>query len=182
VFAAGLAAQTPAANAPPDIMKGMTPYHCFPAQGEFSTIESDTQGVDFCFYLKDAMTKTQEAWRPLVPPEVDKPFFKKGEVVVTFTILANGHIDSSNLIIKQSSGDAALDRAASGAIETAVFNHLPAEFHGPGLKLSFRFYYNVEDLHAGPTKAQMTPRTRGPGIFHVGYDRKFCCSTNHLKH
>ena len=182
LLAAGAAAQTPAPNARPDIMQGMTPYHCVPAPGDFAVITSETQGVDFCFYLKDAMTITQDAWRPLIPRDVDKPFYKKGEVLVAFTILPNGHLDPTSLAIKQSSGDAALDRAARGAIETSVYNHLPAEYHGPGLTLNFRFYYNAEDLHAGPTHAQMTPRTRGPGLFHVGYDRKLCCSTGHIKH
>jgi TonB family protein len=179
LFAASLVPQTPAPTARPDIMQGMTPYHCFPAPGNFAVIDSDTQGVDFCFYLKDAMTITRDAWIPLIPRDVDKPFYKRGEVLVAFTILPSGQVDPASLTIKQSSGDHALDRAAQGAIQSSVFNRLPSEYHGPGLTLNFRFYYNVENVSSGPTKAQMTPRLRGPGIFHIGYDHKICCSNNH---
>jgi TonB family protein len=170
------AVDRPSSTAP---IQGMDPYHCFPSNGDFAGIVSETRGVDFCYYVKVATALTREAWVPLIPREVNSPIFKTGEVVMVFTILPDGHLDPSSIKVQQSSGDAALDRASRGAIETAVFRPLPIEYKGPGLTLSFHFYYNVESPNAPPSKAQMTPRTgQKPGILTVGYNWKLCCANN----
>jgi hypothetical protein len=155
----------------------MSPYHCFAQTGDFGSILSDTEGVDFCYYLKDSMRSTRDAWVPLIPREVQSPIYKAGVSVLVFTISPSGHVVPESLHVQQTSGDPALDRASRGAIETAVFQPLPAEYHGSGLTLSFRFYYNTPLPDAGPTPAQMTPRATHPGIFNVSYSTKLCCKT-----
>ena len=110
---------------------------------------SDTQGVNFGPYLQKVINETYRTWYPLIPEEVNPPLYKKGQVEIIFTILPNGRIEArdanNKMILTGRSGDVALDRAAWGAISGADYPPLPSEFHGPFLKLAFRFEYNMRE-------------------------------------
>jgi prolyl oligopeptidase len=106
-------------------------------------ILSDTSGVDFGPYMKHLRVVVQSHWDPLIPQSVKLPVMKKGLVVIEFTIAKDGKVSAMKLV--KSADDAALDRAAWGAIlDSNPFPSLPAQFSGNFLKLRTRFYYNPE--------------------------------------
>ncbi|MBZ5531760.1 MAG: energy transducer TonB [Acidobacteriia bacterium] len=106
-------------------------------------ILSDTMGVDFGPYLRRLKVTVQSHWDPLIPEVALPPMMKKGSLIIEFAIMKDGSVQGLKLI--SSSGDAALDRAAWGAITSAVpFNPLPADFKGDFLKLRARFIYNPD--------------------------------------
>jgi len=103
-------------------------------------ILSDTQGVDFKPYLKDAMGQIYKQWLTLMP-EAAKKKEEKGATLIRVTINPDGTIAAMHL--DGSSKDAALDRTAWGAI-TGVGNFpaLPSTFHGPNLVVRIHFLVN----------------------------------------
>lgn len=106
-------------------------------------ILSDTMGVDFGPYLKRLKVVVQSHWDPLIPEAAMPPIMKKGSLIIEFAIMKDGRVQAMRLI--SSSGDAALDRAAWGAITSAnPFNQLPADFKGDFLKLRAHFMYNPD--------------------------------------
>lgn len=106
-------------------------------------ILSDTLGVDFGPYLKRLSVDVQSHWDPLIPEIARPPMMKKGVVVIEFAILKDGRVTGMKLV--SSSGDLALDRAAWGAITSAVpLPQLPESFSGDYLLLRARFYYNPD--------------------------------------
>jgi TonB family protein len=135
-------------------------------------ILSDTQGVDFKFYLSQVIRITQSSWKPLMPREVEAPVRKPGVVKIRYKILPNGQVKDGSLAQEESSGDSALDRAAWGAITTSVFPPLPVEFKGPYLEVRFHFMYNEDRL---PTVSRKAPQARnllGPVGITLGYKSK----------
>jgi TonB family protein len=107
-------------------------------------IMSDTQGVDFGPYLQRVLQEVKEHWYELIPESAE---MKKGKLMIEFAIGKEGQVIDLKLDV--SSGDVALDRPAWGSITGSnPFPPLPPEFHGPDLRLRFRFYYN-------PDKADM---------------------------
>ena len=111
-------------------------------------ILSDTMGVDFGPYMKKVHYTVQSHWDPLIPEAALPPMMKKGVVVIVFSIMKNGTIQGMTL--ESSSGDVALDRAAWGALTSAVpLPHLPSEFSGDYLTIRAVFYYNPDrnDFH-----------------------------------
>lgn len=116
-------------------------------RNEGMEILSDTLGVDFGPYMKRLHITVQDHWDPLIPESAMPPVMKKGVVVIQFSIGKDGRVMGMKLI--SSSGDTALDRAAWGAITSAIpLPQLPAQFSGQYLELRARFYYN-------PDKADM---------------------------
>lgn len=105
-------------------------------------ILSDTMGVDFGPYLRRLKVVVQRNWDPLIPEVAMPPMMKRGSLVIEFAIMKDGSVQGMRLI--SSSGDAALDRAAWGAITSSRFNELPKDFAGDFLKLRARFYYNPD--------------------------------------
>lgn len=106
-------------------------------------ILSDTLGVDFGPYLARVLEDVRRNWYNLIPEEARSPFFKKGKLAIEFVIDKNGNVEGMRL--RESSGDAPLDRAAWGGITASnPFPPLPKEFNGPYLALRFRFYYNPD--------------------------------------
>jgi TonB family protein len=122
-------------------------------------ILSDTQGVDFRFWLEGWRRETDRAWKPLIPKEVDAPFFKSGTVAILFKVLPSGRIKDGSMVLEGSSGDVALDRAAWGALTGSSYPPLPAEFHGPYLKLRAIFYYNT---NPNPAAGDASPKSGMP--------------------
>ena len=107
-------------------------------------ILSDTQGVDFTAWLARWHRKTERTWGPLLPDEVNPPTLKKGQVLIRFKVLPNGHLMDGSMKLEGRSGDVALDRAAWLAITGSNYPPLPEEFHGPYLELRALFMYNME--------------------------------------
>jgi TonB family protein len=135
-------------------------------------ILSDTQGVDFQPYLQRMRQITQSGWKPLMPKEVEAPVFKTGEVVICFKVLPSGRLMDGSMVLEGRSGDTALDRAAWGAIQTAVFPPLPAEFKGPYLEIRFCFMYNHDRMPTVSRKLPKPPNVLGPLGVTLGYGAK----------
>jgi hypothetical protein len=120
----------------------------FSEESETGRVEilSDTEGIDFSDFLKNWHKITQTTWYQLMPDEVRKPTLRKGEVVIRFRILPNGHVEDHSMILEGRSGDTALDRAAWGAVTGSYYPLLPSAFHGPYLDLRAVFLYNMQQL------------------------------------
>ena|ERR1019366_1570603 len=135
-------------------------------------ILSDTQGVDFKFFLSQFMRITRSNWEPLMPKEAKPPVNKTGEVAICVKLLPNGHVMDGGMVLEGRSGDVALDRAAWGAIATAVYPPLPVEFKGAYLALRLHFMYNPPQK---PASSRKTPKPRtlpGPLGLTLGYSSK----------
>ena len=104
-------------------------------------ILSDTTGVDFAPYMKRLKLIVQGHWDALIPQTALPPLMKSGTAVIEFAIKKNGQVVGMKLA--KSSGDAALDRAAWGAIIDSVpLPTLPSEFKSDFLRLRCNFIYN----------------------------------------
>jgi TonB family protein len=68
---------------------------------------------------------------------------KKGKLAIDFVILKDGNV--SGMVLRATSGDTPLDRAAWGGITASnPFPPLPREFPGKELGLRFYFFYNPD--------------------------------------
>ena len=106
-------------------------------------ILSDTRGVDFGPYMKRLHVTVEEHWWPLIPEIALPPVMKRGKVIITFAIMKDGTLKA--LRVDVPSGDAALDRAAYGALTNSVpLPKLPVEFSGDYLEIRAIFYYNPD--------------------------------------
>jgi TonB family protein len=144
----------------------------FDAPADKDGILSDTQGVDFKYYLSQVVRITQYSWKPLMPREVEAPVRKSGAVKVRYKILPSGRVMEGSIVLEERSGDPALDRAALGAVETSLYPPLPKEFKGPDLELRFVFKYNLDRQ---PTSSHVAPKARSiPGSkgVTIGYSSK----------
>lgn len=106
-------------------------------------ILSNTEGVDFSYWLQAWYYDTEHTWDPLIPDEVNPPINKAGQVQIRFKVLPNGRVMDGSMVLEGSSGDTALDRAAWGAITGSSYPPLPSNFHGPYLELRALFLYNM---------------------------------------
>ena len=104
-------------------------------------ILSDTQGVDFGPYMRQALPMIRKSWASSLPQE-DVPAGKSpAETVIRFTISRNGKISAMELV--ESAHQIEVDRAAWGSIVgVGQFPSLPAEFNGPSLILRIGFRVN----------------------------------------
>jgi len=119
-----------------------------PAMGYGVTILSNTQGVDFLPYVHRMLGLLKKNWEAIMPESARMG--DKGVVSTVFSILPNGNIVSDGPLLERESGKEPLDRAALDAIRLSEpFDSLPAEFHGPYLKLRIAFLYNVKPEEAG---------------------------------
>lgn len=106
-------------------------------------ILSDTRGVDFGPYMRRLHVTVEDHWYPLIPEIALPPVMKRGRVIIVFAILKDGTIQA--LKVEGTSGDEALDRAARGALTSAVpLPRLPPEFSGDYLLIRAVFYYNPD--------------------------------------
>lgn len=134
---------TAAAKKPDDTMKGTV------------EVVSDTKGVDFGPYLKDAVKQIKKHWSDLIPDVARPPVRKTGTVIIQFAIMKSGAIQG--LLLQQPSGDTALDRAAwNGITKSTPLAPLPSNFSGAYLSLRMKFVYNPK-----PDSAQ-APDTAPP--------------------
>ena len=106
-------------------------------------ILDDTRGVDFGPYMRRLHVTVEDHWYPLIPEIALPPVMKRGKVVIEFAIMKDGTVQALGVV--GSSGDAALDRAAYGALTNAVpLPRLPVEFTGDYLRIRAVFYYNPD--------------------------------------
>ena len=117
--------------------------------GVSSSIEliTPTNGVDFDSYIKRLLIKLKQKWYSGMPEEAREG--QKGKAVVQFQIRTDGGIESAAL--ETSSGIDILDDAAMGAIRRSdPLDPLPAEFHGPFVRLRIIFLYNLSSNAGKP--------------------------------
>jgi TonB family protein len=102
---------------------------------------SDTQGVDFAPYMRQALQLIRRLWfssKSVKAMPADK---SQAVTVIRFTISSQGKISAMQLV--QSAHQIEIDRAAWGSITGAgEFPPLPREFNGPDLVLSVAFRLN----------------------------------------
>jgi TonB family protein len=121
-----------------------------PVAGSPIEVLTDTQGVDFGVYVKDAMRSIRRHWYPLIPQSAFVPTLERGTAVMEFAIQRDGQL--TGLHVTSSSGDKALDSAAYGGIaHSNPFPPLPSEFKGPFLGLRVKFIYNQQSREVQDT-------------------------------
>lgn len=102
---------------------------------------SDPLGVDFRPYLTRILATVRRNWRAVIP-ESARLGMVRGRVALQFIVIRQGGV--SKLVIADSSGYEALDRAAVAGISASnPFPPLPPEFRGSEIKLQFTFLYNI---------------------------------------
>lgn len=111
---------------------------------EPAVILSDNKGVDFASWLRQWQQQTDTAWRNVIPYQFVTQ--KTGTVVIRFKVLPNGRVMDGSVVVENRSGDAALDRAASGALLASAYPPLPRDFHGNYLELRAFFMFNAMKL------------------------------------
>ena len=148
------AAQASAHDAPQEHPPGGPTDIFYDGQTKSGPVEilSDTHGVNFGPYLRDALADVRRNWYQRIPADAQT---KKGKLAIEFAILPDGRIQA--LKLSETSGDVSLDRPAWEAI-TAVnpFPALPSAFNGPYLALRLRFYYNPNMADPGGKSSAST--------------------------
>jgi len=100
---------------------------------------SDPKGFDFKPYLIQVLTAVRRNWLAVIPESAR--LGRKGRVLVQFIIDKRGGIPK--LVIAESSGAAALDRAAvAGISASSPLPPLPSGFNGNEIRLPLAFAYN----------------------------------------
>jgi len=101
---------------------------------------SDPKGVDFKPYLIQILAAVRTNWLSVIPESARLGM--RGRVLVQFIIDRRGGVPK--LVIAQSSGTSAFDRAAVAGISASnPFPPLPANFQGPEIRLQLAFSYNL---------------------------------------
>jgi TonB family protein len=104
-------------------------------------ILSDTAGSDVHPYLDRVLGLIKANWYKRIPDSARAPIMKKGDVSITFHILTNGGI--TDVLYQNSSGDAALDRAAyDGITDSSPLPSIGSDFNCKYLALKITFSYN----------------------------------------
>ena len=101
---------------------------------------SDPKGVDFKPYLVQVLTAVRTNWLSVIPESAR--FGRRGRVLIQFIIDRRGGVPK--LVIAESSGTVALDRAAvAGVSASNPFPSLPQGFQGDEIRLQLAFSYNL---------------------------------------
>ena len=101
---------------------------------------SDPKGIDFKPYLIQVLAAVRTNWLAVIPESAR--LGRRGRVLVQFIIDRRGGVPK--LVIAESSGTTALDRAAVAGISASnPFPPLPANFQGPEIRLQLAFSYNL---------------------------------------
>ena len=113
-----------------------------PGMGNGVQILSDTQGVDFTNYINRLLATLRRNWIAVMPESANMG--DKGVVFTTFQVNTDGSVPAPDPELERTSGKEPLDNAAMSAIHASnPFEPLPAQFHGPFLKLRIAFIYNI---------------------------------------
>lgn len=100
---------------------------------------SDPAGVDFKPYLVQVLAAVRTNWLSVIPESAR--LGRKGRVLVQFIIDRRGGVPK--LVIAETSGTAAFDRAAVAGISASYpFPPLPKTFKGSEIRLQLAFTYN----------------------------------------
>jgi len=100
---------------------------------------SDPAGVDFKPYLVQVLAAVRTNWLSVIPQSARMG--RRGRVLVQFIINRRGGVPK--LVIAESSGTAAFDRAAVAGISASYpFPPLPNTFKGDEIRLQLAFTYN----------------------------------------
>jgi len=100
---------------------------------------SDPAGVDFKPYLVKVLTAVRANWLSVIPESAK--LGRRGRVLVQFIIDRRGGVPK--LVIAESSGTAAFDRAAVAGISASYpFPPLPNSFKGNEIRRQLAFSYN----------------------------------------
>ena len=101
---------------------------------------SDPAGVDFKPYLVQVLAAVRTNWLSVIP-ESARVGGRKGRVLIQFIIDRRGAVPK--LVIAETSGTAAFDRAAVAGISASYpFPPLPKTFKGNEIRLQLAFTYN----------------------------------------
>ena len=104
-----------------------------------SQLLSDPAGVDFKPYLVQVVALVRTNWLSVIPESAR--LGRRGRVLVQFIINRRGGVPK--LVIAESSGTAAFDRAAVAGISASYpFPPLPNTFKGDEIRLQLAFSYN----------------------------------------
>jgi hypothetical protein len=102
---------------------------------------SDTQGVDFAPYMRQALQSIRQLWLSSEPVKANPADKSQTETIIRFAISPEGKISAMQLV--QSAHQSEIDRAAWGSITgVGEFAPLPKDFNGPNLVLSVGFGAN----------------------------------------
>jgi TonB family protein len=102
---------------------------------------SDPAGVDFKPYLVQVLAAVRTNWLSVIPQSARMG--RRGRVLVQFIINRRGGVPK--LVIAESSGTAAFDRAAVAGISASYpFPPLPNTFKGDEIRLQLAFTYNPQ--------------------------------------
>jgi TonB family protein len=103
---------------------------------------SDPAGVDFKPYLVQVLAAVRTNWLSVIPQSARMG--RRGRVLIQFIINRRGGVPK--LVIAESSGTAAFDRAAVAGISASYpFPPLPNTFKGDEIRLQLAFTYNPQD-------------------------------------
>jgi hypothetical protein len=103
---------------------------------------SDTEGVDFNSYLRDAYLSVKKNWFENMPATVQ--LGEQGINKVELRVLQDGSVPKDFLKMVLSSEHSDIDMASLKSVRDAgPFHHLPEPFSKPYIVLRFTFYYNV---------------------------------------
>jgi len=102
---------------------------------------SDPSGVDFKPYLVQVLAAVRTNWLSVIPQSARMG--RRGRVLIQFIINRRGGVPK--LVIAESSGTAAFDRAAVAGISASYpFPPLPNTFKGDEIRLQLAFTYNPQ--------------------------------------
>jgi len=105
-------------------------------------ILSDTEGVNFNSYLRDAYFSVKKRWFANMPSSVEKG--QQGTNTVEFRVLQDGTVPKNSIKMTARSEKSDFDAASiEGIQEASPLNHLPEKFSKPFIVLRFTFYYNL---------------------------------------
>jgi hypothetical protein len=101
-----------------------------------------TEGLDWNNYLQRVYVTVKRNWFAVMPGSVE--LGEKGIVVLTFKIMRDGSVPSTEPVIQSNSGKEPLDRAAYSSVRASnPFEPLPPQFNGPYIELRYTYLYNI---------------------------------------
>jgi TonB family protein len=105
-----------------------------------SVPQQDQPGI-IQHFLPALEKRTKEQWLKIMPLSAKAPLLKQGRTSIEFVVRADGAV--RDMVLRQPSGDVALDRAAWAAITgSSPYASFPAGVTVPQIRLRFNFVYN----------------------------------------
>jgi TonB family protein len=111
-----------------------TPSH---ASGLRVEILSDTQGADISPYIRTIVSDIRSHWLPLVAKASVQTPSGADDTIISFSIAPNGQVSAMKM--EHSTQNAALDKAAWNATQSAHYSPLPSGMEDSPLKVRILF-------------------------------------------